>query len=251
MAYFSLTGPTNCNSIISLAPLLFSVTYKSCNISLPRKLHRNVNVHSNSLSPFSYQSSIHRNLCSMRKRGISIIAFDAKNSESGSEDDNKTMDKNTHEFSNIPADESRGVFNFLSFFQGKMQVLNVFSNLIKMLGKSVRFEVKHTLEDGMDVGLHWKFEWDKIHVPLGKGWSFHLYQTYRGKAVIRNFEMLTEPLIHLEPFKLKMITSLTKFVEIISLYEVSESGIKAKWKLCIVLAVLSLVSLLLFMEIAS
>ncbi|XP_019439983.1 PREDICTED: uncharacterized protein LOC109345443 isoform X2 [Lupinus angustifolius] len=250
MAPFSLTGPTNCNSITSFSPLLFYVTYNSSNISLPRKLHRNVNVHSNSLSPFSYQSSFHRNLCSMRKRGISLIAFDAKNSESGSED-NKTMDKNTDEFSNIPADECRGVCNFLSFFQGKMQVLKVFSNLIKMLRRNIRFEVKHTVEDGMDVGVHWKFEWNKIHVPLGKGWSFHLYQTYRGKAVIRNFEMLMEPLHHLEPFKLKMITSLTKLVEIISLYEVSESGIKAKWKLCIVLAVLSLASLLLFMKIVS
>ncbi|KAE9599105.1 hypothetical protein Lal_00044164 [Lupinus albus] len=242
MAPFSLTGPTNCNSITSFSPLFFSVTYNSCNISLP----------------FSYQSSIHRNLCSMRKRGISLIAFDANDSESGSED-NKTKDAfmkfysafKNNEFPNIPADECRGVFNFLSFFQGKMQVLKVFSNLIKSLRKNIQFEVKHTVEDGMDVGVHWKFEWNKIHFPLGKGWSFHLSQTYKGKAVIRNFEMLMEPLVHLEPYKLKMITSITKFAEIISFYKVSESGIKEKWKLCIVLALLSLASLLVFMKIAS
>lgn len=128
MSHFSFNGPIKCNTITSFSPLLFSLTYNSCNISLPRKLRRNVHVYGNSLSPISLQSSIHRNLYSEWQPGISLIAFNAKNSESGGEDNNKVLDavmqsysafkdKNTQELSDILADECPRVSNFLSFFQ--------------------------------------------------------------------------------------------------------------------------------------
>lgn len=31
----------------------------------------------------------------------------------------------------------------------------------------------------------WYAEWNKTHVPLGKGFSFHICQIYKGKVVIR------------------------------------------------------------------
>ncbi|KAK7245946.1 hypothetical protein RIF29_40800 [Crotalaria pallida] len=261
----SFTSPIKCNTVTSFSPLFFSLTHSSCNISLPRRLHRNVHVHCNSLSPFSYQSSIQRNLYSERQRGLSLVAFDAKNLESGGED-NKPLDddvmklnsafkdKKTHKLFDIHADECGPICNFLSFFQafqGKKQVLEFFSNLTRILRKNVKIVVNPTLPDGMDVGIQWKFEWNKIYFPLGKGFSVHLFQTYRGKAVIRNFERLMEPLLHLEPFRLKMMVNLTKFAEKMGLFKVSESGNKAKWKLCILIAVLSVAVLLFFMKIAS
>ena len=150
MAPFSFIGPIKCNTVTSFSPLFFPLTYNSCHICLPRKLPRNVHVHGNSLSPFSYQSLIHRNLYSERQRGLSLIAFDAKNSESGGEG-NQALDavmklysafknKDTHELSEILADECRCVCNFLSFFQA-------------FQGKTVPFP--HTL-DGLN------FPWVKI-----------------------------------------------------------------------------------------
>lgn len=132
MAPFSITGPIKCNRIMTFPPQSISVvTYNCCNnISLPRKLPRNVHViHGNSLSSFSCQSSIHGNLYSGRQRGLSLIALDAKNSEEPvGEDNNQALDtvmklysafknKNTNELSEILADECQCVCNFFSFFQ--------------------------------------------------------------------------------------------------------------------------------------
>lgn len=114
--------------------LPFSDTYNNCNhISLPRKLHTNIHKHGNSLSPYSSQISIHKNLYSRKQRGLSLIAFDAKNSEPMGEHDDDDEDdealdavmklysafknKNMQELSEILADECRCVCNFFSFFQ--------------------------------------------------------------------------------------------------------------------------------------
>ncbi|WJX22920.1 hypothetical protein P8452_12179 [Trifolium repens] len=262
MTPFSINGPIKCNNrIMSFSALPFSKTYNNCyNISLPRKLHRNVDIHAKSLCSFSCKNSIHEKLHSRKKRGFSIISFDAKNSEPIGEDNDQALDavmklysafknKNTQELSEILADECRCVCNFLSFFkafQGKMQVLEFFSHLIRLLGDNIQIVVKPSLHDGMNVGVHWKFEWNTIHIPLGKGFSFHICQTYRGKAVIKNIEMFMEPLLLLEPFmRLKMKTNLKEILKISSLTR-SEFGNMAKRILCIVLALFAMAALLLY-----
>lgn len=127
MTLFSTTGPIKFNNkIMSFSALPFTITKNNCyNISLPR----NFDIHGNSLSSsFSCQNSIHGNLYSLKKRGLSLNAFDAKNSEPIEEDNDKALDavmklysafknKNTQELSEILADECKCVCKFLSFFQ--------------------------------------------------------------------------------------------------------------------------------------
>jgi hypothetical protein len=137
---------------MSFSALPFSKTYNNCyNISLPRKLHRNVHIHAKSLSSFSCKNSIHEKLHSRKKRGFSIISFDAKNSEPIGEDNDQALDavmklysafknKNTQELSEILADECRCVCNFLSFFkafQGKTVFAPIFSSYIRQTLKIV------------------------------------------------------------------------------------------------------------------
>nr|KYP62683.1 hypothetical protein KK1_017228 [Cajanus cajan] len=245
----------------TFSPLSFSASYNFCNISIPGKLSKKVGAHSNFLSSFAYKSSWHRNLYSEKQRGISLIAFDGKNPESEGEDDhalNAVMklysafkNKNKHELSE---EESQRVNNFLSFleaFQGRTQVLEFFSYLTSIFGNNIQIVVKPTPQDGINVGLQWKFDWDKIHLPLGKGFSLHISHTYHGKAVIRNIEMFMEPLLHLQPFGLKMKVGLREFVDKIGSFMVSESGNKAKRILYFVIAVLSLAAFLFFMKLAS
>ncbi|RDX97179.1 hypothetical protein CR513_20072, partial [Mucuna pruriens] len=261
MASFSITGPIKCKRITLFSPLSFSATYHSCNAFIPRKLTRKVHSHANSLSSSSYHSSWHRNLYSEKKRGLSLIAFDSKNSEPEGED-NQALDtvmklysavknKNTLELS---ADERQRVTNFLSFFesfQGRTEVLEFFSNLTSIFGNNIQIVVKPTLKEGINVGLQWKFDWDKIHLPLGKGFSLHISHTYHGKAVIRNIEMFMEPLLHLKPFGLKMKVGLREFKEKIDSFMVSESGNKATRILYVAFAGFSLVAFLFFMKLAS
>lgn len=146
MSLFSITGPIKCNNrIMSFSALPFSITNNNCckYISLPRKLHRNVDIHYNSISSFSCQTSIHENLYPRKQRGLSFIAFDSKkNSEPVGEDNDQALDavmklysafknKNIQELSEILADECRCVCNFLSFFQafqGKTVSAPIFSS---------------------------------------------------------------------------------------------------------------------------
>ncbi|MED6118598.1 hypothetical protein PIB30_004203 [Stylosanthes scabra] len=213
---------------------------------------------------------------------MSLIAYDANDknfSESESEgnnnnnnNNNEAMDavmklysafknKDTQELSDTLADECRCVCNFLSFFRsfhGKTQVVEFFGYLIKLLGNHFQIVVKPTLHDGMNVGVHWKFEWKSIHVPLGKGFSFHICQTYRGKAVIKNIEMVMEPLLHLQPLRQKIASRLTWLAEKIGLFTavaITMAGKcgnrKAKKVLLIVVALLSIAASLLFMKVAA
>ncbi|KAG4945976.1 hypothetical protein JHK87_041983 [Glycine soja] len=232
MASFSITGPIKCKTFASFSPLSFSATYNSCNITISNNLTRKVRAHSNSLSSFSYQSSCHRSLYSEKlQRGQSLIAFDGNNSESEAEDDHALdsvmklysafKNKNTHELS---ADERRRVSNFLSFFE-------------TFQGRTVSFPPC--------------LEWNKIHLPLWKGFGLHISHTYHGRAVIRNIETFMEPLLHLKPFGLKMKIGLGEFMEKIASFMVSEFGNKAKRVLYLVLAVSSLTAFLFFMKLAS
>ncbi|KAL2341363.1 hypothetical protein Fmac_009303 [Flemingia macrophylla] len=261
MASCSITCPTKCKRISTFSPLSFSATYNFCNISFRRKLTGTVRAHRNFLSSFPYQPSCHRNLYCEKQGGLSLIAFDGKNPESEGEDDqaldaimklhSSFKNKKTHELSQ---DERQRVSNFLSFledFQGRTQVLEFFSYLTSIFGNNIQIVVKPTPQHGLSVGLQWKFDWDKIDVPLGKGFSLHINHTYHGKALIRNIEMLMEPLLHLQPFGLKMKVSLKEFMDNIGSFMVSESGNKTKRILYFVIALLSLASFLFFMKLAS
>ncbi|KAK7332397.1 hypothetical protein VNO80_29148 [Phaseolus coccineus] len=258
MASFSITGPIKYKTITSFSQLSFSTTY---NVSIPRKLTTKGPAHANFHPSFLYQSSLHGSLYSEKQRGLSLIVFDAENSESEGED-NQTLEtvmnfysafknKRTHELS---ADERQRVTNFLSFFetfQGRTRVLEFLSYLTTVFGNNIQIILKPTAHDGLNVGFRWRFDWDKIQLPLWKGFSLHISHTYHGKAVIRNIEMLIEPLSHLKPFELKTKVGLGEFMEKIGSFMVSGSRNKAKRILSLVLAVMSLAAFLFFMKLAS
>ncbi|KAF7803830.1 putative transmembrane protein [Senna tora] len=244
----AFAAPLQCNGITSLSPLYLALPCNSGRVSLPRRPPRNVGVN---------------------KSPLSVIVFDGKNSEYNGGacdgDGDEALDvvlklysglknNNIRELSEILADECRCVCNFLAFFQtfqGKKQVLEFFSYLIRIFGKHVQIVVKPTLQDGMNVGVEWKFESDTIHVPLGKGFSFHICQTYRGKALIRNIEMFMEPWLCFEPFRLKMMGGLTMLMEKTGSFIAFNSENKAKRSFSLVLALLSLATFIFFLRLAS
>ncbi|KAI4329256.1 hypothetical protein L6164_021542 [Bauhinia variegata] len=257
MALFSGTVPINCNRITSF-PLLFASLTRNATASkiyLPQRLPRKRHALGWS-SLFSYQSSIPRDLYLRKKTSISLVAFNSKKSESG-EEDNQALDavlklysaitnRNIHQLSEILADECRCVCNFSSFFQafqGKKQVMEFFGYLIETFGKNFQIIVKPTLHEGMQVGVQWKFAWKKTHMPLGKGFSFHICQSYHGKAVIKNIEMFMEPLLCIEPFRLKMIATLSSLMA-------PDSENKANKILWIGLALLCFAAFLFFLRLA-
>ncbi|KAM3701318.1 hypothetical protein ACJW30_05G161500 [Castanea mollissima] len=162
--------------------------------------------------------------------------FDAKDSGSR-EKDHRALEtvnkfyaaiknKNINQLSDIIGDECRCICNFSSFFQtyeGKMQVLDFLSNLIKSFGNNFEFIVKPTLHDGMHVGVSWRIECKNIRVPLGKGFSFHIMQYYQGKVYLRNVEMFMEPLLHIEPVRLKLIAFVMKLIDKMDIHIGSKS----------------------------
>ncbi|OMO64704.1 hypothetical protein COLO4_31889 [Corchorus olitorius] len=169
------------------------------------------------------------------QRGVYVVPLNSKiNNSSGSEDDeadsgaletvlklySAIKNQNIREVSDIIDDECKCICNFFSCFhplQGKKQVLEFFASLIKYLGDHVEFVVQPTLQDGMIVGIHWRLEWNKAHImPLGKGFSLYTCHVYHGRVVIRNVEMFMEPLLHIEPFRLKLIGLLTTIIHKIS-----------------------------------
>ncbi|XP_022716201.1 uncharacterized protein LOC111275258 [Durio zibethinus] len=164
---------------------LGGITNVSSNFESPQYLRQ-------SLIPASYPS---------RQRGLFLVPPDAKikSSGSGEEDSSGALEtvlklysaiknKNIRELSDVIDDECQCICNFFSSFQplqGKKQVLDFFTSLIKYLGNHIEFVVQPTLNDGMVVGIHWRLEWNKTHMPLGKGFSFYTCQTYHGKVMIR------------------------------------------------------------------
>ncbi|KAL3519376.1 hypothetical protein ACH5RR_017525 [Cinchona calisaya] len=122
--------------------------------------------------------------------------------------------KNFNELSDMFGEECLCICNFVSTtfqpFHGKEQVLAFFSSLMKNLGNNIEFIVQPTFHQGMNVGVSWKLEWSKTHVPLGKGFGFYMCHIYQGKVLINNVDMFLEPILHIEPLRLKTITSLTR-----------------------------------------
>ncbi|KAL8032959.1 hypothetical protein ABFX02_13G131700 [Erythranthe guttata] len=117
--------------------------------------------------------------------------------------------KNVYGISDIISEECLCVSNFVSAFQpllGKKQVLDFFCLLMKTLGNNIEFVVEQTSDDGMVVAVSWKLEWNKVPLPLGKGFSFYMCHIYRGKVMIKNVEIFMEPIIHIEPLRLKLIS---------------------------------------------
>ncbi|XP_073129107.1 uncharacterized protein [Henckelia pumila] len=124
--------------------------------------------------------------------------------------------KNDLMISDVISEECFCISNFVSAFQsfhGKKQVLDFFSSLMKTLGNNIEFVVQPTVEDGMVVGVSWKLEWDKVPLPLGKGFSFYTCHIYQGKIMIKNVEIFMEPLIHLEPIRLRIINLVMNAME--------------------------------------
>ncbi|CAK9182241.1 unnamed protein product [Ilex paraguariensis] len=154
---------------------------------------------------------------SLRHTGLSLVAFGAKElGPKNEEEDHRALEtvlnlhkaiknQNLNELSETIGEECCCICNFVSAFKpfhGKKQVLDFFSSLIQNLGNNIEFVVQPTLHHGMTVGVSWKLEWKKTHAPLGKGFSFYMCHIYQGKAVIRNVEMLMEPILHIEPIRL-------------------------------------------------
>ncbi|XP_025013371.1 uncharacterized protein LOC8284158 isoform X2 [Ricinus communis] len=170
---------------------------------------------SNSGLPFLHQCFTERRF-SPRQRGLSLVPFNNDKSSEPREEDTPALEtvlklytaiknQNIHEVSNMIGDECRCVCNFFSSFesfQGKQQVLDFFNYVMQTLGNNIEFVVQPTKYDGMNVGVSWRLEWSKTHMPLGKGFSFYICQIYQGKVTIRNVEMFMEPLLHIEPFRL-------------------------------------------------
>ncbi|KAL0353284.1 UNVERIFIED_CONTAM: hypothetical protein Sangu_0909700 [Sesamum angustifolium] len=165
-----------------------------------------------------------RNVClrgngTMRK-GFTSVACAAK--DSGSPEEHKALDtvlklyeaiknKNVCEISDIIAEECSCVSNFVSGFQpfhGKKQVLAFFSSLIQNLGNNIEFVVQQTSDDGMVVanGIRFLCLWEKVSAS-----TCTMFTTER------NVEIFMEPLLHIEPLRLKVITLVMTVMEKINL----------------------------------
>ncbi|PON91374.1 hypothetical protein TorRG33x02_129370 [Trema orientale] len=173
-----------------------------------RNSHNKGSVFRSFHSPFLYQPLNHHTIFSPKCTGQYLVLFKAcKNSAPGGGEDFQALEtvlrlytaiknKNIHELSD--------------------QVLDFFSYLIRNLGNHIEIIVTPTIQDGMNVGIQWRLECNKTHVPLGKGFSFHICHVYQGKVVIRNVEMFLEPLLHFEPFRLKIIGYVTTVMDKLS-----------------------------------
>ncbi|CAA0826481.1 Unknown protein [Striga hermonthica] len=125
-------------------------------------------------------------------------------------------DRNSRELPDIIAEECSCVSNFVSAFRpflGKKKVLAFFAWLMKSLGNNIEFVVQQTIDDGMVVSVSWKLEWKKVPWPLGRGFSLHMCHVYQGKVMIKNVEMFLEPIFHMEPLRLKVLSMVMKAME--------------------------------------
>ncbi|KAK9031438.1 hypothetical protein V6N11_032816 [Hibiscus sabdariffa] len=227
------------------------------------KIHGGVTcIRSNFHLPHSKQSPVPVTYPSLQRGLSTLVPPDAmnkgSNSGSGEEDSVGALEtvlklysaiknKDVCGLSDIIDDECQCICNFFSYFQplqGKKQVIEFFTSLINNLGNHIEFIVEPTLHEGMVVGIHWRLEWNKAHVPLGKGFSFYTCHVYHGKVMIRNVEMFMEPLLHMEPFRLKIIGYLTTVTDKIS------AGVSSKaWRKKVIsaaLALLFIATILLF-----
>ncbi|KAJ6300854.1 hypothetical protein OIU76_021620 [Salix suchowensis] len=194
---------------------------------------------------------------SSRHRGLfPLVPSNAKTSSGSGEEDNPAVEtvlklykaiknKNIREMSDIIDDECRCVCNFFSSqsFQGKQQVLDFFKILIKFLGNNFEFVVQPTFHDGLNVGVAWRLNWSKTHVPIGKGFSFHVLQVYQGRIIIRNVEMFMEPILHIEPFRVKMMGLAMSVVDKMSSCRLSRDKVKKAVVVIVLLAVILILSM--------
>ncbi|KAL9373385.1 hypothetical protein Peur_033005 [Populus x canadensis] len=201
---------------------------------------------------FLHQPLIETSFSSRHRDLLPLVPSNAKTSSGSGEEDNPAVEtvlklytsiknKNIRELSDIIGDECRCVCNFFSFFQpfqGKQQVLNFFKILIKFLGNNFEFVVQPTFHDGLNVGVAWRLNWSKTHVPFGKGFSFYILQVYQGRIVIRNVEMFMEPLLHIEPSRLKMMGFAMSIVEKMSSCKLSRDKVKKAVLVLVLLAVI-------------
>ncbi|KAK1381898.1 Polyketide cyclase SnoaL domain-containing protein [Heracleum sosnowskyi] len=157
--------------------------------------------------------------------GLSFVARNAKGP--GGEEDGRALetvlklytaikDRDLDVLSDVIGEECRCVCNFVSAFQpweGKTQVLEFFSYLLRKLGENIEFVVEPTFHDGMTVGVHWKLEWKETRITLGEGFSFYMCHVYQGKVLIKNVEMFMEPLLHIEPLRLKIMGTIMNAID--------------------------------------
>ncbi|KAI4367826.1 hypothetical protein MLD38_016452 [Melastoma candidum] len=112
--------------------------------------------------------------------------------------------KSIAQLSDIIGDECHCVCSFFPFFRTfhrKEQLVAFFSFLRRTFGSNIELTVRPTLHEGLSIGVAWKLEWNKKHMPFGRGIILHLCQLYQGRITIRNAEMLLEPFLQFEPFK--------------------------------------------------
>ncbi|KAF9664419.1 hypothetical protein SADUNF_Sadunf16G0017000 [Salix dunnii] len=85
--------------------------------------------------------------------------------------------------------------------------------------------------------------WSKTHVPFGKGFSFYVLQVYQGRIIIRNVEMFMEPILHIEPFRVKMMGLAMSIVDKISSCRLSRDKVKKAVIVIVLLAVILIFSM--------
>ncbi|KAK6774893.1 hypothetical protein RDI58_025894 [Solanum bulbocastanum] len=125
--------------------------------------------------------------------------------------------KNLIELSDIIGEECRCISNVassLQTFYGKEQVIDFFKSIIKLLGNN-NFEIvfKPTTHDGTHVGVAWELECSDTHIPIVKGFGFYHCHYYKGRMMIRNVEMIMEPLLQIEPLRLKISSFLLRAIQ--------------------------------------
>nr|XP_009770619.1 PREDICTED: uncharacterized protein LOC104221288 [Nicotiana sylvestris]XP_016498422.1 PREDICTED: uncharacterized protein LOC107817160 [Nicotiana tabacum] len=129
---------------------------------------------------------------------------------------NALRNKNLNELSDIIGEECRCISNVassLQTFYGKEQVIDFFNSIIKLLGNNFEFVIQPTIHDGTSVGVAWELACSETHVPIGKGFGFYMCHYYKGKMMIRNVEMFMDPLLHIEPVRLKISSFLLRAVQ--------------------------------------
>ncbi|XP_060184925.1 uncharacterized protein LOC132614482 [Lycium barbarum] len=130
---------------------------------------------------------------------------------------NALRNKNLVELSDIIGEECRCISNVassLQTFYGKEQVIDFFNSIIKILkNNNFEFVIQPTIHDGTSVGVAWELACSDTHIPVGKGFSFYTCHYYQGKMLIRNAEIFMEPLLHIEPVRLKISSFLLRAVQ--------------------------------------
>ncbi|OIT39588.1 PREDICTED: uncharacterized protein LOC109237902 [Nicotiana attenuata] len=129
---------------------------------------------------------------------------------------NALRNKNLNELSDIIGEECRCISNVassLQTFYGKEQVIDFFNSIIKLLGNNFEFVIQPTIHDGTSVGVAWELACNETHVPIGKGFGFYVCHYYKGKMMIRNVEMFMDPLLRIEPVRLKVSSFLLRAIQ--------------------------------------